>query len=173
MAGAAVGVGDYEQSLERPGRYGVPAIAGLVTEDPSLELAVALHDRDAVEAACRLLMWAYAVEINVDLWGRRYRGEMELSAAVVRLRDPHETAVIDRGVTVLEEDAGERGLLRFRQRVLTEIVAATIGLEVEDEHPWLEAAVPAWLRSYARGSEAAGLELKRLAPYGIPRLSRA
>jgi hypothetical protein len=174
-AGAAVGLGEYRQSLHRSGQYGLPALAGLITEDPGLELAVTLHDRDAMRGAYRVLLWAYNVEINVELWGPRYWTEVELAAAVIGLDSGHERAVVRGGDSLKGAPArdGPELARAFRCNVLTGLLRAATGSDFGPQHPAWEAAAGSWLNCYARGREAAATELKRLAPYGLPTLTRA
>jgi hypothetical protein len=174
-AGATVAVGAFATLLHQQLRDAATTIAlpnGREVVDRVTEFTRALDRRPAIEAAYRVVTWAFVGEFGAFFWRPNYELELHACAEAFGLHNEFEGEVaalgepLGEGASVEEEGAREYAL---QKATLAAMIGAATGKPLDWETDVFVAfIIPAWQDQFIAGKRVAKERLGQLAPEGLP-----
>lgn len=150
----------------------VPLGSGEELPDRIVQFAQVLDNASAVEAAHRVVTWAYVSEFGAYFWQPNYEYELHECAKVFELRNVYEATVLDRGQPPPKDaDVEERAGRTYDliQATFLGMMSTALDERIEPgQDPFINIHMPHWIEFFAEGRIAGGDRLKQLAPDGLP-----
>lgn len=139
--------------------------------DRIVQLAQALTEPLATEAAYRVATWGLISEHGAYFWRPNYEIEMYECAKAFELRNDYEGQVPAFGEPV-PKDASTEEQAERRATLIRGTLVCMIGAAIDEPIDWDDSFVamhlPAWIEQFHEGLDVASERLKQLAPQGLP-----